>query len=276
MITLRIPNLESENAKILLKKKSFQKALYEVVKQNAVGLCYDLVKATLPIPKGNKLGGGTTKAFEAGMKGWVASVNKAYKPITKMWFAQWVMQRDWESVYAYKGFSFRKPRYQQYIRAHRNQSLWYVFSRSPNQDWGRMPGLKAYNDTDMAYIHKVALSKKTPSKAEVRYLRDYQKLQRLRNAANQTKIGFMAGGWLQCARKIGVEPDKYTDKIVPIWMYGRGVGNVRMTTNQIKIENPYADFGGWMATDGPQNVMMKRQVIMDKCVRDLIKEFTKK
>lgn len=240
-------------------------AARQTLRENMVGVCYDLIKATMPFPKGNKIGGGSVKAFEAGMNNFRLSASIAFKPIQGVQFGQLAVNDDIKSMQAY-GFQFNNPHYQAMLN---------------NGQWGALKAMfllkgftsddelksRVVDDATIELLHEWRMKGQygfgKPSKPF--FVRNVNTIKRLQNSANQTKIGFMAGGWLQVAQQLGTSPDKYTQEVKPIWMYNKGEGYVAIIKNgnEIFAANRYGNYGSWGKKC--RETIRRRFEIMEMC-----------
>jgi len=271
-INIRIVNASFENQKLLRKNEVFKENIKRVLRENAVGTCYDMIETSLPMPKGRYIDGGTTAAFARGLSNYQATVESAFKPITSKPLAFWILNNDQESVRAYlkKDVNLQNKRYSKWLREGRWDELFHMF-------WKSSKVQPEYNTqvVDNATLGVLHEWRKKEDKQPI-YVRNIETVRSLANANNQVKVGWMAGGWLICALKLGRKPDKYTKQRLPTWMYHKGIGVAKVSRGgmQINIENEFANFGGWMYTDGVRRKLVLRANIIAKCAIDIVHIFT--
>lgn len=256
-------------------KKITEQVGAEVVRQNAVGAMYDLIESTMPFPKGREGGGGTLAAFNHGFALYQATVDKAFKPLEARPLGDYVMDKDYDAILKYRIVWDNK-----YIQKDFDDGNFdAIYEAFKNAGWTKSDAkMNTVDDATMELLHEYR-SKfgvngyKSVSPYDSYNVRNRETISKLRNANNQVKIGFMAGGWLQCALQIGGSPDKYTMERKPIWMYGKGQGFIAISSNKLSItcKNSYGNFGGWFKSYLIHNAILKRREKIKQTFKDSIK-----
>ena len=78
----------------------------------------------------------------------------------------------------------------------------------------------------------------------------------------------MAGGWMIAAKILGNKPDKSTKKVSgAVWLQNKGRGTAKISESESEvnamIENNYANIGGWMENQAPQQAINYRHMKMN-------------
>ncbi len=236
-----------------------QIAIYEAaritLKEHMCGMCYDMIRATHPYPRGQEQGaGGTMAAFVAGMGNFKASASIGFKPIQSIPFGTLALNKDYESMRSY-GFKFDNPRYQSALD---NQQWDVIYSIFDGKGFTPNPSLKVVDDASIELLHDWRSRGSDPQSPY--YIRNIKTINRIKESANQTKVGFMAGGWLICAKELGEKPDEFTKDLKPTWMSGKGAGYTAIKDNGLTVEatNEYGNFGNWSSQPNPKRSIRDR------------------
>ena len=255
-----------------LLKKITEQVAGEAVQQNAIGAMYDMIEATMPFPKGSQSGGGTLDAFNHGFRLYQATVDKAFKPLESRPIGDYVMDRDYDAIIKYN-IVWENP----YIRKDfEDGNFDAIYEAFQNAGWTKSPyPMNTVDDATIELLHDYRAKFgqngiKSVSPYDSYNVRNKATITKLRNANNQVKIGFMAGGWLKCAVQLNDKPDKYTQERKPIWMFGKGDGIAIVSTNKLTIncKNSYGNFGGWFKSYGIQLALLKRSEKLKQTFKD--------
>ena len=283
LVNIRIINKDA-NHKILSKKcKQFVKGCQKMLERHAVGLCYDLIRVTAPLTKDDPTSGGSMKAYEQGMTNYHETINSAFKPITALPLGQFIVNQDIQSIRAYLKIGdrfFDNERYQKWLDEGNYLPLRYALMQAGTY---QEKDLTVIDDASLDWLnwwkinqrdyHKYRQS--SSSNPNPYYVRNRESIQQLHNAGKRLKIGHMAGGWLQCAIILGKECDKWTNVMMPIWMYGKGVGYVKKGKLSVIVSNPFANYGNWMKEEYPQIMLNQRKYKLAKSAVSLTQALVK-
>lgn len=235
--------------------------------QVTVGLCYDLIGATMPFPKGSEKGGGTDLAFQAGLDRVRDSIDIIFKPINELSFGTLVANRDWESVRSYN-FEFRSEKMQEFYDNEEYDKIYNIFRAN---GWEPDESREIIDDATLEILQSARNQKLESAKY---YVRNKSSIERLKGSMiNQIRVGFMAGGWLTCANELGGVQDEYTKSRKPIWMYGKGDGYTSISSDRLTIEinNSFGNFGGWGSSNQVQEALGRRKQVVKMAFEDIEK-----
>lgn len=269
-VKIVIVNKAQSDAEIQRRFDMLMQESKHICKIHIVGLCYDLISGSFPMPKGSINQGGTLAAFHAGFGNFQKSVDTAFKPIQAVKFGVLAMNRDYESMRAY-GYQFNNSRYQYWL----DNGKWdYIRGLFERAGYAEDSTLKVIDDANIRLLHDW----RRWGTGNPYYVRNRQSIDKLRTANNQVKVGFMAGGWLKAAKQLGMECDKHTvDRRGITWMkWGFGIGYATNNTSRsIKVvaENDYANYGGWMESPQIKQHLNDRYKKIDKDVEIMLKNW---
>jgi hypothetical protein len=242
----------------------FFKLSDEFLKEHSVGLCHDLIRASYPLAAGS---------YDKSIGSHNATVAKAFTHVKSRTLANWLYDKDYKSAEALK-FRGTSAIINQLYQQKEWLRLEAIFRNPPHsiQPDGKAPVEVADKaNLELLYkwkrINKGGKGKGKKAKPPI-YIRDKNSIDAVKNNKSiYSRVGLMAGGFLQAAMMLGNKPDRWTTKTNFVWLNNAGKGRAikSESVNHVEytIENDYANINNYMQSQLPRAQLNKRYQDLD-------------
>lgn len=265
----------------------YRKLSHIYLRENGVGLCYDLINASYPL---NSKGAQDTAARYDKAVGNVAKVaGAAFVSIRARTLANYLYNMDYASADAYGWKAVGNNKSAKYINNLISQKDWVTLAhyfavtlKVPTDGLGRQHVVDSIN-LELLYNWKKKPSKRGQKKPI--YVRQWKTLQsQIQGLATvgtgEERVGLIAGGWLIAAMAMGNVPNKGTVVVAPAWLQGQGKGGYSISEDKnmvsYEITNLYGNMGSLMKNQKYQSnkstqliAWERKKMIMDASFKQI-------
>ena len=261
-------------------EKHFWPKLEKFLKENAVGLAYDLANASMPATKGNSI----SESYDKFIKNHELWTRAAFKTPKDRPIKYWIVENDVQSIKAYilqTKFSFSVPFLDRALKAGQYAWLKEFFSASMRASGEIMPKKpKVYDNASLELLYKYKMAYLKGKKDDKLFIRNPKSIERVMNDKSiHNRVALMAGGWQKVARDLGGKADAATKPFNQIWANdkGKGKGTVKVVDKTPKsvvvtARNEYGNIFGWYERKESQDAVIKRKKHMEAAFKTFIQQ----